>query len=56
MSHETFIKRTIYVAECECGEKIVVERDPPRERMCKCGRWVKFVEQSYVGPEIGGRR
>lgn len=51
--HETLIKRTIYVAQCTCGEREVRTEDPPREILCKmCGTWVKFQEQSFVGPEI----
>jgi hypothetical protein len=46
------IKRTIYVAKCKCGESDIVERNPPRERLCKCGEWVLYVEESYVGPEL----
>lgn len=52
MSYERMIKRTVYVAECTCGEKDVKDDNPPRERMCKCGKWVPYVEQSYVGPEL----
>lgn len=51
--HEKLIKRTIYVAECECGERDVRESNPPRERRCPCGKWVKYVEQSYTGPDLG---
>lgn len=54
MSYETLIKRTIYVAQCDCGESDVRTENPPRERLCTgCGRWVAYVEESYIGPEIG---
>jgi len=52
MSHETMIKRTIYVAQCKCGERDIVEGNAPRERLCKCGEWVPYVEESYIGPEL----
>jgi len=53
--YERLIKRTIYVAQCvneECKERDVVEANPPRERLCKCGTWVRYVEESYTGPEL----
>ena len=50
--YEKLIKRTIYVAQCECGERDVIESNPPRERLCKCGKWVRYVEESYIGPEL----
>ena len=47
------VKRTIYVADCpKCGERDVKESNPPRERMCKCGDWVPYQEQSYTGPDF----
>ena len=46
------VKRTIYVAECECGERDVRTEAPPREvRFTCCGKWVPFVEESYTGPD-----
>lgn len=54
MSHEKMIKRTVYTAKCECGHAETLERDPPRERQCPdCGKWMRFEEESYVGPELG---
>lgn len=53
MTVERLIKRTVYVAACECGEREVKDSNPPRERFCKCGKLVPYVEESYVGPEIG---
>jgi hypothetical protein len=53
MSHEIWVKRTIYVAQCECGKRYEYVSSPPRERMCECGRWVELKEESYIGPEIG---
>jgi hypothetical protein len=43
-------KRTIYVSQCECGEKDVKVSNPPRERQCKCGRWNSYTEESFTGP------
>lgn len=54
MACETQIKRTIYVAQCECGERDIREDNPPKERLCACGKWVPYKEESYVGPNIGG--
>lgn len=54
MTFERLIKRTIYVAKCDCGEEPdVKDRDPPRERQCKCGKWAPYVEQSAIGPDLG---
>lgn len=53
MSHEILIKRTLYVSECECGDRHERTDTPPKERYCNgCGKWVAFKEVSYVGPEI----
>jgi hypothetical protein len=51
MSSEVYIKRTIWVAECSCGERTVSDTSK-RETHCKCGTWVPYVEQSYVGPSV----
>lgn len=53
MSVEKIIRRTIYIAKCECGEQFTVESNPPRERKCTCGVWVKFSPQSVDGPDLG---
>lgn len=57
MSHEILIKRTIHVAKCEiCGEQDIREDNPPKERFCfKCGKWVPYKEESYVGPSLKER-
>lgn len=52
--YETYIKRIIFVAQCECGERDERVDNPPKEKQCKCGRWVPFIEQSYLGPDIKG--
>lgn len=51
MTVEHLVKRTIYVSQCECGDKDVKDDNPPRERQCKCGKWVGYEPQSYVGPD-----
>jgi hypothetical protein len=51
MTIEHLVKRTIYVAKCECGERTERESSPPREIHCKCGKWVKFEEVSFTGPD-----
>lgn len=53
MSYERLIKRTIYVAQCECGERQERDTNPPREKQCTCGRWVPFKEVSAIGPDLG---
>jgi len=50
MTVEHLVKRTIYVSQCECGERDVKDENPPRERMCKCGQWVPYVVESFTGP------
>lgn len=54
MSYERLIKRTVYIAKCECGNwRDVKADDPPRERQCpECRRWVPYVEQSAIGPDL----
>lgn len=53
MAFEHQVKRTLYVAVCECGNSVQVADSPPRERLFPCcGKWVPFEEVSYVGPEI----
>lgn len=51
MTVEHLVKRTIYVAKCECGESKEFTENPPRERMCVCGKWVPYEEVSFVGPD-----
>jgi hypothetical protein len=55
MAVETVTKRTIWVAACKCGESDTRTENPPRERLCNCGEWVKYVEQSYTGKDRFGR-
>lgn len=56
MSFEKQIKRTIYVSQCECGDRDVKDGAPPRERLCNCGKWVVYKEESYTGPELAHGR
>lgn len=51
MAVETLIRRTIWVSRCQCGETDVRNDNRPRERLCLCGLWVPYIEQSWVGPE-----
>jgi hypothetical protein len=56
MTVERLVKRTVYVAQCPCGTKQVVEKDPPRETLCpKCSTWVPYVPESYTGPDHFGK-
>ena len=55
MSFERLVKRIIFVAGCECGEKYERVDSAPRELRCKCGKWVKFTEVSYTGPDLPGK-
>lgn len=49
------VKRTIWVAECKCGNRVETDNYPPKERFCNCGEWVPYVEVSYTGPELTKR-
>ena len=40
------------MAECACGERDIKDDDPPRERQCKCGAWVKYESKSFTGPSM----
>jgi CDGSH-type Zn-finger protein len=46
------VKRTIWEAKCDCGESEIKVKNPPREWLCRCGKWVKYKEKSYTGVEI----
>ena len=52
MSYEVLVKRTIYVSQCECGDRVIRDEHPPKERLCSCGKWVPFKEESYTGPKL----
>ena len=51
---ETLVKRTIYIAKCTCGEEDIKIDNPPKEKLCKCGNWVTYKEQSSISPEYKG--
>lgn len=54
MTAEKLIRRTIYEANCKCGHKDVMEKNPPRARVCKeCGAWMEYQPVSAVGPDLG---
>lgn len=44
------VKRTIYISACECGETDHKDHQL-RERLCSCGRWVPYTEQSAESRE-----
>lgn len=52
--HEMYVKRTIWVAKCECGcgYERHVDNNPPRESLAPCGNWVEYKESSYLGPSL----
>lgn len=52
MAYEVLVKRTIWVAQCDCGERTERAENPPKEILCKCGKWVPFKEVSFTGPKI----
>ena len=53
MSYEILVKRTIWVSECECGDRCERTENPPKERFCtKCSKWVPYKEISYTGPKL----
>lgn len=57
--HETLIKRTIWVAECNCNEgkeqdkfRKIFDINPPRDVMCTfCHKWIEPKEESYIGKD-----
>jgi hypothetical protein len=51
---ERLIKRTIFIAECKCGERDVKTENPPRERKCHCGEWVRYEPQEWIGQDFAG--
>lgn len=51
MSYETYTKRIIYVAQCDCGERDVKLTDSAKSRLCKCGKWVEYKMESYIGKD-----
>jgi hypothetical protein len=58
MTVETLIKRTIYVSKCpKCNDSVEKTDRGTRERQCKCGEWMPYVETSYTGTDIktGGK-
>ena len=61
MVYEHQIKRTIYVAKCNCDPnepfQDIRSSNPPRETMCpKCRTWVSFHEETATSPEYKGDR
>lgn len=56
MAYEEMAKRTLYVSECVCGDRREVTENPPKERLCPCGKWVPYKEVSYTGPKIGNKK
>lgn len=54
MTAEAYVKRTIWEAKCDCGDlHDVRESNPPREKQCPCGKWVPYVENSVIAPNLG---
>jgi hypothetical protein len=56
VTHEVYIKRTVFVAKCNCGQENALNEtltdNAPCERRCNaCGEWISFVENSVVAPE-----
>jgi tRNA(Ile2) C34 agmatinyltransferase TiaS len=52
---EHLVKRTIFVSKCpQCGDSVEREENPPRERRCnQCKIWVPYVQQEYIGKDLG---
>jgi len=41
-----------FIAKCDCGAEPDMRIDnAPREKLCKCGKWVPFVEQKNKNEE-----
>lgn len=56
MAVEYHVKRTVWVAQCNCDEREpyrnVVAENAPRETMCpKCRNWVPYIQENSQGPE-----
>jgi hypothetical protein len=52
VEHLHMVKRTVYIAEhVECEFRDVVTDNPPREKLCKCGKWIPYVEQTAISQE-----
>ena len=56
VEYEKIVKRTVYIAECNCGSEDKFQRvwdsNPPREVTCpKCGTWLAIREQTAISPE-----
>lgn len=54
--HETLIKRTIWVVQCDCDPvdkfRKIWDNDPPKSFMCpKCSKWHDPIEESYIGKD-----
>jgi len=47
--YENLVRRVIYVAQCECGERDIRDDNPPREKLCSCGKWIKYAKEEYIG-------
>jgi hypothetical protein len=41
-----------FVSKCpKCEDSVTKDGKAPRERLCRCGTWVEFVEQFEQKPE-----
>lgn len=57
MVYERLIKRTIWTATCpKCGSRDEKADNPPRSRLCSCGEWIDYKEESVIGPDLGGSK
>lgn len=52
MTIERLVKRVAWVAKCTCGRTDIRESNPPKSRLCGCGRWTDYKETSVVGPDL----
>ena len=58
MAYEKLTKRILYVAKCGLDDfEDIRIGNPPREIQCtKCGGWLKYEKQEWIGPDkIGGK-
>jgi hypothetical protein len=55
MAVEKLIKRTVWEGHClVCGNDTLEESEPPKAKLCKCGKgWLSFKETSVIGPDLG---
>jgi len=54
MAVEYFVKRTVWVAKCDCGQvNDVVADNAPKSIFAKCcNKWIDYKEETYTGKDF----